>query len=82
MPTILLFVVQDKTARLVVIATFTFIFAVVIAVLTRAKRHEIFASTAAYVAVRYRRYSADGCQIHRSAGGICRKHTLSSYSGP
>ncbi|KAM7183837.1 hypothetical protein V8F33_013333 [Rhypophila sp. PSN 637] len=53
MPTIILYsvTVQDKTARLLVIAAFTLIFAVVIATLTRAKRHEIFASTAAFSAV-------------------------------
>ncbi|KAH7069403.1 hypothetical protein FB567DRAFT_598715 [Paraphoma chrysanthemicola] len=46
-PTILLYELENLRARLVVIAIFIALFAVAVALLTRARRHEIFASTAA-----------------------------------
>lgn len=46
-PTILLYELSNLRARLIVIAIFIALFAVAVALLTRARRHEIFASTAA-----------------------------------
>ena len=46
-PTLLLYVVQSQSHKLAIIATYTIAFATTVAVFTRARRHEIFASTAA-----------------------------------
>ena len=46
-PTMLLYVVQSQNQRLAIIAVYTIAFATTVAVFTKARRHEIFASTAA-----------------------------------
>lgn len=46
-PTLLLFFIKDTVARLIIVATFTMLFSLCLASLTRAKRHEIFSTTAA-----------------------------------
>ena len=46
-PTILLYELSNLQARLIVISIFTALFSIAVALLTRARRHEIFASIAA-----------------------------------
>ncbi|OTA53990.1 hypothetical protein K449DRAFT_469683 [Hypoxylon sp. EC38] len=50
-PTALLFVVPNRGARLGIISIFTLLFGSVVALITLAKRHEIFAATSAFAAV-------------------------------
>jgi hypothetical protein len=46
-----LFIVTSPTARISMVCGFTALFAVCVGILTKARRHEVFAASAAYAAV-------------------------------